>query len=266
MRLRTNMTPVVGTALAAVAAGSLVLFSLVLQDSAFNSSLTEGLRPVSPSAEDESVSVLAPQDAAEGGDEATVAEAGSGADETPTTAGDTFSPLPGDDDDGDGTLIASVDEPPGEDGDFPSVVGESGSTVSNGSDGPIIRADGPRATINKDPSGPDDVTLPDRNGPKNSAPQGSPPRSDDHEDERDERQKAWDEAKKNKAEKNERQKSWEKGKGKKQGNSNAKSKNHDNGKSKNQKSKDDKSKSHDNGKKRGNGNGKSGQKSSDKGK
>jgi hypothetical protein len=143
------------------------------------------------------------------GDGTTVAEnppATDGA--APSTATDSFSPVP---DDGD--LVASTDDPSDDGGDFPGASGGTDNTVDSGATGETVRVDGPQATINKDPNGrPGDVELPDRNGPRNT----SPPHGSDDDDrdradgDRDEpqnaRQRAWA---KDRA-KNDRQKSWSK--------------------------------------------------------
>ncbi|MGH2775394.1 MAG: hypothetical protein ACRDJT_08180 [Actinomycetota bacterium] len=198
------MSPgVVGTALAAVAAGSLVLFSLVLQQSAFDSSFTQGLAPLSPNDTGSSISVQAPpQEDNRAGDGTSVAEntaPDDGGASAPTSGSDTLGPIVEDGDD-DGSLVASTEEPP-ENDDFPSASGDTDNSVNNSGSGPIVNADGPQVTISKDPNGgPDDVTLPDRNGPKNTATphdrdedghrdDDSDDREDDRDDDSDDRDK-----------------------------------------------------------------------------
>jgi transcription termination factor Rho len=231
------MTPVVGTALAAVAAGSLVLFSLVLQQSAFDSSFTQGLDPLSPGGNGSGISVQAPaeQEDTTGG-ETTVAESPApevGEAPAPTVGIDSFGPIPGDgEDDEDGSLVASTEEPPG-DGDVPSASGGTGNSVNNGDSGPTANGNGPQATINKDPNGRSvDVTLPDRDGPKDTAP---PPGGDD-DDPRDDDSDDGDEDKpKDESNKNDRQKSGDKDK----------SSNRDKSKGKDESNKNDRKKSGD---------------------
>jgi hypothetical protein len=218
MKPKTDMTPgVVGTALAAVAAGSLVLFSLVLQQSALDTSSTNGLKVLSPTdrAGQKIIVQAAPEENdSQGGEptgETTVAETSDSEDASaPTTGTESFSPIP--DDDG---LVAAAEI--SFDGEFPSASGGTGNTVADGGIGATATARGPQATISKDPNGrPDDVTLPDRNGPKNPAPPHGPNpdrRNDDSDDraDRDEpqndKQRSWSKDRP----KNDRQKSWAKG-------------------------------------------------------
>ena len=166
------MTPgVVGTALAAVAAGSLVLFSLVLQESAFNPSSTNGLKALTPAERGGQKIIVeaAPEENDSAGGEVTVAES-PGSEETsaPTTGTESFSPIQEDDD-----IVASADDPPV--GEFPNASGGTGNTVNGTGIGATANARGPQATISKDPNGrPGGVTLPDRNGPKNTAPPHGP--------------------------------------------------------------------------------------------
>jgi len=217
MKLKTDMTPgVVGTALAAVAAGSLVLFSLVLQQSAFNPSSTNGLKALSPAERGGQKIIVeaAPEENDSAGGEATVAET-TGSEETsaPTTGTESFSPISEDDD-----IIAAADDPPV--GEFPNASGGTGNTVDGTSVGATANARGPQATISKDPNGrPGGVTLPDRNGPKNTAPPhgSNPDRGNDDSDDRadrdeprNDRQRSWS----NDGPKNDRQKSWAKDRGK----------------------------------------------------
>jgi hypothetical protein len=178
MKTKKDMTPgVVGTALAAVAAGSLVLFSLVLQQSAFDTSRINGLEALSPSDSRVGINVAAaPDENDSAGGTTPGAETPTSEDTSaPTTGTDSFSPIL---DDGD--LVASADDSSG-DGDFPGASGGTGSTVDNRGFGATVEAGGPQATISKDPNGrPGDVTLPDRNGPKNTSPPHGPrPDSDD---------------------------------------------------------------------------------------
>ena len=215
MKLKTDMTPgVVGTALAAVAAGSLVLFSLVLQQSALNPSSTNDLKALTPADRGGQKIIVeaAPEENDSTGGEATVAET-TGSEETsaPTTGTESFSPISEDD-----NIIAAADDPPVR--EFPNASGGTGNTVDGTSVGATANARGPQATISKDPNGrPGDVTLPDRNGPKNTAPPHGDRGNDDSDDRadrdgpRNDRQRSWS----NDRAKNERQKSWDKSHSKK---------------------------------------------------
>jgi len=177
------MTSVVGTALAVVAAGSLVLFSVVLQRSAFDAT---GWRPLDTRAPRETatttVQVPGFEENTEGG--STVADLGSegGAPLSPD-AGDLLSPFPSDDLAGEG-LVAGLDEPPG-DADIPTLDGGTGVTGISGGPGPSLSNSGPEATINNDLSGPGKPghePLPGNDGPKLvNPPHGEP--GDGNEDE-----------------------------------------------------------------------------------
>ncbi len=214
MKPKTDMTPgVVGTALAAVAAGSLVLFSLVLQQSAFDPGSTDGLKVLSPTDAGQKIIVqAAPEENDSAGEttgETTVAETFD-SDDASAPGTESFSPIP--DDDG---LVAGTDF--SSEGEFPNASGGTGNTVAGGGIGATATARGPQATISKDPNGrPDDVTLPDRNGPKNTAPPHgpNPDRRNDDSDGRADRdepqndgQRSWSKDRP----KNDRQKSWAKG-------------------------------------------------------
>jgi hypothetical protein len=240
MKPKTDMTPgVIGTALAAVAAGSLVLFSLVLQQSAFDTSFTDGLKAISPSESEQGINVAAAPEVDDSAGEGPGTETppSEGATEpTPTTEIDTFSPIDGDD-----GLVASIDDQ-SDDDEFAS--GETGNSVNGGGTAETAEADGPQATISKDPNGrPDDVTLPDRNGPKNTSPShgsdddSGDDRDDDSDDDRadDDRDRPKNDKQKARAKgkaKNDKQKSGDKGKAK-----NDKQKSGDKGKAKNDKQK-----------------------------
>jgi hypothetical protein len=186
MRFRNGMTSVVGTALAVVAAGSLVLFSVVLQRSAFDST---GWRPLDTGAPRETatttVQVPGFEENAEGG--STVADLGSegGAPLSPD-AGDLLSPFPSDDLDAGEGLVAGLDEPPAGDGDNPTVDGGTGVTGITGGPGPSLSNSGPQATINNDLTGPDKPghePLPGKDGPKLvNPPHGEPSVGDEDDD------------------------------------------------------------------------------------
>ena len=166
------MTSVVGTALAVVAAGSLVLFSVVLQRSALDASGWRPLDTKTPRAtSNATVQVPGFEENSAGG--STVAD--SGAPLSPDT-GDL--PSPSDElDAAGGPLVANLDEPPAGDADNPTVDGGTGVSPIIGGDGQSFSNGGPEATINIDQDGPGKPghePLPPKDGPKHVNPPHGP--------------------------------------------------------------------------------------------
>ncbi|MGH2700137.1 MAG: hypothetical protein ACRDJ2_00005, partial [Actinomycetota bacterium] len=175
MRFRNGMTSVVGTALAVVAAGSLVLFSVVLQNSAFDAGAPRPLEARTPGSNEGSVQVPGFEEDSEGSPSATEPEGSP----LSTDAGDLLSPLPSDDlDGGEPPLVAAVEPPAGGDDD-PTFEGGTGVGPGfiGGPGSPSLINGGPQATINNDqnaPGQPGHEPLPPNNGPKNVQPPHGP--------------------------------------------------------------------------------------------